>query len=68
MFLPQGGILMGFAEDERKKEVSQEILRTKFPATKGLSAETAEDVEAGLVEIEGDEPQTEMLRDQLTGE
>lgn len=44
-------------------ERSQEILRTKFPHERGLSAETAAAAQAGELEIVDDDPQSELLKE-----
>ena len=41
--------------DKIERESSQRILREKDPAVKGLSAETADAIEAGEIEIVEDE-------------
>lgn len=42
---------------------SQDILREKFPAERGLSRETMDAVHAGELEIIPDDPQSELLRE-----
>lgn len=47
--------------DERQR--SQNILRDKIPAERGLSAETMAAVTDGQLEIDDDDPQAQKLRD-----
>jgi len=46
---------------------SEEILRRKMPAHRGLSAETYAAVEAGELVIDDDDPQAQMLADSAEG-
>lgn len=42
---------------------SQEILKTKYPADRGLSPETTEEVKDGKLEIVDDDPQAGKLQE-----
>ena len=57
------GELYDYMSGKTAKDASEELLREKFPATLGLSAETMADVEAGRVEIDDDRPQAEILKE-----
>lgn len=57
------GELYDYLSGADKKQASADLLRDKFPATLGLSAETAADLEAGRVEIDDDRPQAQILKE-----
>jgi hypothetical protein len=57
------GELYDYMSGKTAKDASEDLLREKFPATLGLSAETMADVEAGLVEIDDDRPQAQILKE-----
>jgi hypothetical protein len=57
------GELYDYMSGKTAKDASEDLLREKFPATLGLSAETMADVEAGRVEIDDDRPQAQILKE-----
>jgi hypothetical protein len=57
------GELYDYLSGADKKQDSTDLLRDKFPATLGLLAETAADLEAGWIELDDDRPQAQMLKE-----
>jgi hypothetical protein len=56
------GEIYDYLSGKTAKDAGEDLLRDKYPATLGLSAETAADLEAGRVEIDDDRPQAQMLK------